>query len=107
KEVPVENLARTLKEELKVIMEMMYSNAKASLEGKTIHTELKEQNDIQKAKAFEGIVSTGWCGNEACAHKIEEKIDKRALGTPVNCPPEYPCPICSVKGPKMFFSQTY
>ncbi|MFQ5837511.1 MAG: proline--tRNA ligase [Thermoplasmata archaeon] len=29
-----------------------------------------------------GIIRTGWCGKEACGHKMEERLDRGILGTP-------------------------
>lgn len=43
---------------------------------------LDEANRLLKKRA--GIVEVPWCGNEGCGHKLEEAVDARVLGTPVD-----------------------
>jgi prolyl-tRNA synthetase len=44
--------------------------------------ELEEANRLLKKRA--GIVEVAWCGSEDCGHKLEEQVNARVLGTPVD-----------------------
>jgi prolyl-tRNA synthetase len=43
---------------------------------------LEEANRLLKKRA--GIVEVLWCGKEDCGHKLEEEVNARVLGTPVD-----------------------
>jgi prolyl-tRNA synthetase len=43
---------------------------------------LEEANRLLKKRA--GIVEVAWCSKEECGHKLEEQVNARVLGTPVD-----------------------
>ncbi|MEM0366259.1 MAG: proline--tRNA ligase [Acidilobaceae archaeon] len=58
---------------------------------------LKELEEWAKYKR--GIVEVPWCGKEECAHRVEETLEVKTLGTPwpeERAEGEY-CPICGLK----------
>jgi len=58
---------------------------------------LEEANRLLKKRA--GIVEVLWCGNEECAHKLEEEVNARVLGTPVDLKEKVTgnCVVCGKK----------
>jgi prolyl-tRNA synthetase len=53
-----------------------------------INTHVHRVNQLEEAKRLlrkkAGIVETPWCGNPECGHKLEEEVNARVLGTPVD-----------------------
>ncbi|MEM4147122.1 MAG: proline--tRNA ligase, partial [Metallosphaera sp.] len=41
-----------------------------------------------------GIAEVPWCGSEACGLKIEEEVQARVLGTPLESRPRGNCVVC-------------
>jgi prolyl-tRNA synthetase len=58
---------------------------------------LEEANRLLKKRA--GIVEVPWCGNEDCGHKLEEQVNARVLGTPVDLKEKVVgnCVVCGKK----------
>jgi len=58
---------------------------------------LEEANRLLKKRA--GIVEVPWCGNEDCGHKLEENVNARVLGTPVDLKEKVVgnCVVCGKK----------
>jgi len=58
---------------------------------------LEEANRLLKRRA--GIVEVPWCGNEDCGHKLEEEVNARVLGTPVDLKEKVVgnCVVCGKK----------
>jgi len=58
---------------------------------------LEEANRLLKKRA--GIVEVLWCGNEDCGHKLEEEVEARVLGTPVDLKEKVKgnCVVCGKK----------
>jgi len=58
---------------------------------------LEEANRLLKKRA--GIVEVPWCGNEDCGHKLEEEVNARVLGTPVDLKEKVVgnCVVCGKK----------
>ncbi len=44
--------------------------------------QLEEAKRLLRKKA--GIVEILWCGNAECGHKLEEEVNARVLGTPID-----------------------
>ncbi len=51
--------------------------------------------NLQGAKEHQGVLKMGWCGAEACGHKIEELTEKKILGIPVGVTFKGKCIICN------------
>jgi prolyl-tRNA synthetase len=58
---------------------------------------LEEANRMLRKRT--GIVEVLWCGNEDCGHKLEEKVNARVLGTPMDSKEKVKgnCVICGKK----------
>jgi len=58
---------------------------------------LEEANRLLRKRA--GIVEVTWCGNEDCGHKLEEEVNARVLGTPVDLKEKVVgnCVVCGKK----------
>jgi len=58
---------------------------------------LEEANRLLKKRA--GIVEVPWCGNEHCGHKLEEEVNARVLGTPMDLKEKVVgnCAVCGKK----------
>jgi len=54
-------------------------------------------NELLKRKA--GIVELPWCGDTECGHQLEERVNARMLGTPLDCKEktEGKCAVCGKK----------
>ncbi len=59
--------------------------------------QLEEAKKLIRKKA--GIVETPWCGNPECGHKLEEEVNARVLGTPVDLKEKVSgnCIVCGKK----------
>jgi len=91
-------VTRTARKKLQVKIESLPASVKEAFE--SIEREIKENawtwqrshlhqaQDLDKAKKLietdGGIVEVPWCGNGDCGTKIEEALDVRVLGTPVD-----------------------
>ncbi len=49
----------------------------------TMFSQVKEENNLEDVKNSELVSKVYWCGEDSCAHKIEEYTEKRILGTPL------------------------
>jgi prolyl-tRNA synthetase len=60
-------------------------------------TQLEEAKRLLRKKA--GIVEAPWCGNPECGHKLEEEVNARVLGTPVDFEEKVSgkCVVCGKK----------
>lgn len=60
-------------------------------------SDLKEAKNLLKKRA--GIVEVLWCGNDECGHKLEEEVNARVLGTPMDLKDDISgsCVICGNK----------
>jgi len=58
---------------------------------------LEEANRLLKNRA--GIVEVPWCGKDDCGHKLEEQVEARVLGTPVDLKEKVvgKCVVCGTK----------
>jgi len=58
---------------------------------------LEEANRLLKKRA--GIVEVTWCGKKDCGHKLEEEVNARVLGTPVDLKEKVVgnCVVCGKK----------
>ena len=58
---------------------------------------LKKANELLKKKA--GVMEFLWCGEEKCGHKLEEHINAKLLGIPVDIEEKIQgkCVVCSKK----------
>jgi len=58
---------------------------------------LEEAKRLLRRRA--GIVEVLWCGNEECGHKLEEEVNARVLGTPVDLKEKVvgKCVVCGKK----------
>ena len=88
------NEIEKIKDELVDFDERLYDKAKKFM-NENIHR-------IKKIEGKEGIVEIPWCGNEECSQKIEEKLDMKSLGVPLekNNIKNAKCPICGEKATK-------
>lgn len=50
---------------------------------KLLKSRINAFEKLDEAKNFDGIIKTGWCGKEECGLDIEEKLDMKTLGAPV------------------------
>jgi len=89
KEIAREELEK-IGEELKSFDERLYEKAREFLE-RNIH----RMNKLEKK---EGILELPWCGKEECGKKMEEALDMKSLGVPMeNEGINATCPICGEK----------
>ncbi|MBU4256413.1 MAG: proline--tRNA ligase, partial [Candidatus Thermoplasmatota archaeon] len=50
---------------------------------KLLKSRIKIFEKIEDAKNFNGVIKTGWCGKEECGLNLEEKLEMKTLGAPV------------------------
>jgi len=90
KEIRREELIK-IQDELKKFDERIYNKAEEFLRKKIHRTNKLEKKD--------GIVEIPWCGKEECGKKMEEILEMKSLGTPLNeeIDNSITCPICGEK----------
>jgi prolyl-tRNA synthetase len=89
-EIPAENI-EMIPEELLRFGEQLLHKAQQKLEG-----EIHILYDIKSFK--EGIIEIPWCEKESCGLELEERLEKKTLGTPIpSKTAEGECPICDKK----------
>ncbi len=83
-----------IKDELVAFDDRLYAKAEKFL-NENIHR-------MEKIEKKEGIIEIPWCGSEECSQKIEEKLDMKSLGVPLekNNIKDAKCPICGKKATK-------
>jgi len=84
------SLIKEVPDILNSIRESLYNTAKDLL-----YKSIKKFYNIEEAKDFKGIVELPWCGSEKCALEMEEMLDVKTLGIPIEqkeCNKK--CPIC-------------
>ncbi|RLF62625.1 MAG: proline--tRNA ligase [Thermoplasmata archaeon] len=85
---------KTLVEEIPNILDSISSNM-YKIAKDLLDKSIKKFEDIDKAKEFTGIIELPWCGNNDCALKMEEILDVKTLGIPIEqnqC--DKTCPVC-------------
>jgi prolyl-tRNA synthetase len=104
KSVSNKSIVITIKKELREIEKKLYEKAKKILD-ENQHT----VKTVEEAKKLKGIVNLPWCGKEDCALEIENILDGKTLGEPIDgkkC--SHPCPICGEKSSTwMRYAKTY
>jgi prolyl-tRNA synthetase len=77
-------------EVLEDISSTLLENAKQILAKSTISAQTPDD-----ARDHDGIAKVGWCGQESCGLEMEERTEKKVLGTPID-PEEFSgeCLIC-------------
>ena len=89
KEIKREELEK-IESELMEFDERLYKKAEEFLK-KNIHR-------TEKIEKMDGIVEIPWCGKEECGKKMEEMLEMKSLGSPLNEKIEgMKCPICGEK----------
>ena len=79
-----------IKEELEEFDERLYKKAEKFLK-ENIHR-------IKKMERREGIVEIPWCGKEKCGMKMEEELEMKSLGMPLEKEEiNEKCPVCGEK----------
>ncbi|WP_440951173.1 proline--tRNA ligase [Methanosphaerula subterraneus] len=75
------------------------------------HMNLVETMDDLKSAIEEGVAIVHWCGEKACADRIEEQIDASVLGTEVRSPlvtkTEGRCLVCGRAGTTTLIGRSY
>ncbi len=74
---------------LEDIQKNLLSRAEAEMNDK-----IKYMESIEDAKSFSGVASVNWCGSEECGRLIEEKTDKKIIGSPLDEHRPGRCVIC-------------
>jgi prolyl-tRNA synthetase len=59
------------------IAESLYNDAK-----KLMESFIKTVDDLESAAKWDGIIHTGWCGEQDCGIQLEEYLDRNVLGVP-------------------------
>jgi prolyl-tRNA synthetase len=94
-QIKVEDLQIAVEKTLKEVEYEIKENAWSWLQ-----SHVNRAEDLEGAKGHidgeGGIVEVPWCGDNECGTKIEEKLDVRVLGTPIeDVQPQGQCVICS------------
>jgi len=81
--VKIEKLAVAIKKIMKMMTDDMRERAWQWMKAHVFRaTQLDEAKRLLRKRA--GIVEVPWCGNAECGHKLEEEVEARVLGTPVD-----------------------
>lgn len=81
--VKTERLVATIKKLMKTMTEEMRRKAWDWMNQHACRVNsLEEAQRLLRRRA--GIVEAPWCGNAECGHKLEEEVNARVLGTPVD-----------------------
>jgi prolyl-tRNA synthetase len=87
-------------EEAKIMLQNIEKNLKEQASA-WLKNKIHDAESLEAAKVIlekeSGIIELGWCGNDACGLKFEEKIDAKVLGTPADgkkLSVKRKCPIC-------------
>jgi prolyl-tRNA synthetase len=75
--VPLPDMAAAVERILKGIAENLFAEAKQLMDDK-----IKTINDLEEAAKWDGIIHTGWCGEQDCGLQLEEYLDRSILGVP-------------------------
>lgn len=78
REVALDDVVDEAQDALEAVADGLTERAEALLEEHTTETE-----DIETAGEAQGVVRTGWCGEDECGLHIEEETGKDVLGVPV------------------------
>jgi prolyl-tRNA synthetase len=88
-QVKNEDIFKGISENIAAIQTNLYSKASEALHS-SIHT-IASLSEIKP-----GINVMGWCGDEACGHRIEEATEMAVLGEPIGLEPvKNSCIVCS------------
>ena len=93
---------QTITEDITKLMNTMTDNLREKA-WQWINTHVHRANQLETAKKLlrkkAGIVETPWCGNSECGHKLEEEVNARVLGTPVDLEEKVSgnCVVCGKK----------
>jgi prolyl-tRNA synthetase len=97
-------IVKAVKDELISIAKNLYDKAK-----KILDENQHRVKTVEETKKLKGIVELPWCGKEDCALKIENILDGKTLGEPIDekkC--DHPCPICGNESVTwMRYAKTY
>ena len=89
KEIEREELKK-IEEELKEFDARLYKKAEEFL--------MKNMHRTEKLEKKEGIIELPWCGKEECGNEMEERLDMKSLGIPLEKEEvNATCPICGSK----------
>ncbi len=89
KEIEREELKK-IEEELKEYDARLYKKAEEFL--------MKNMHRTEKLERKEGIIELPWCGKEECGNEMEERLDMKSLGIPLEKEEvNATCPICGSK----------
>jgi prolyl-tRNA synthetase len=72
------DLYQTVDRILKSISENLYAEAKSLME-----KFIKTIDNFEDAQKWEGIIHTGWCGEQECGLEIEDILDRSIVGVPI------------------------
>ena len=106
-QIPLEDIASTIKDTFTDIHNNLYSKAKAQLRE---HIFLCDDLEEIKDKLAHGIVQTYWCGKEDCGKEMEDVIGAGILGIPGEQPDckGKKCPLCGEKAVhSIYIARTY
>jgi len=79
-EVREENLVDELNKTFNLMSETIYQRAKEFMESHIVRVK-----NIEEARKYKGyIVELPWCGNKDCAIRMEEELDMKTLGEPLD-----------------------
>ena len=99
-----EGAVQIIKEELDLIANTLFANAK-----KLLDENMHRVQTVDEAKERKGIIEIPWCGNKDCAMEVENILEGNTLGEPIDdltC--EYSCPVCRGTAKTwMRFAKTY
>ncbi|MCD5425683.1 MAG: proline--tRNA ligase [Methanosarcinaceae archaeon] len=107
-QIPLDDIANQIENKLDIIHKNLFE--KAEIELKRNIFECNTLDEI-KDKVLYGIVEVPWCGDKACSMVIEEKMDIKTLGTPIDVieiKQGTKCPICEKDAiAKEYMARTY
>jgi prolyl-tRNA synthetase len=72
-----QDLSSAVDRTLDSIAENLYNYAK-----KLMESFIKTVDDLESAAKWDGIIHTGWCGEQDCGIQLEEYLDRNVLGVP-------------------------
>ncbi len=87
-----------IKTVLSDIQDNLYNRAKEKMEQKIVNVEsLDEINNV------EGVAAVPWCGSEECGHEIEDRTERKIIGSPIEEGDVKKCVICGKETGKVAF----
>lgn len=92
KEVRIDDVVDEIGKTFESIDQHLYQKAKEFMDSHIVRVD-----DLDEARRYRGfIVEIPWCGRKECAMKMEEELDVKTLGEPLerNVEPNKLCPVC-------------